>query len=51
MTPILGQLQTTPPIKPAIVERDCSGLMGIMGIMGLKKSSPNDPTIATPLKI
>jgi hypothetical protein len=47
MTPILGQLQRPPPIKPALGDRDGSGLMGIMG---LKKPSPNDPTIVTPLK-
>jgi len=48
MIPILGQIQTTPPIKPAIGDRDFSGLMGIIG---LKIQSRNDPTIATPLKI
>jgi hypothetical protein len=47
MTPILGQLQTSSPIKPALGDHDCSGLMEIMG---LKKPSSNDPTIATSLK-
>jgi hypothetical protein len=45
MTPILGQLQTIPPVKPEIGERIRSSLMG------LKMPSPTDAPIATHLKI
>jgi hypothetical protein len=44
MTPILGQLQTSARIKPAI------GDHGRSDLIGLKMPSPNDPPIATLLK-